>query len=463
MTTRLHCFCRERPLRRFAANSRTAAERRREFSRGCQPAGSVGPMQGSRGAATEHPALSPSPLRGFVGYFVSFSAGWRPRLNSARPYRGGERARPARMLAAEFLRHTPDQPGSSISTFTSLAVALGLWLSIPAISSAQGIARYQGGAATAFSADVFALADAMRAGGDFLVLDATARDIRARATRQDLENYKTRVNDFWEIRRKNQSERDQMRRDYLKRQDKTDATLDRIVRGNYEMGVDLSDELNYMLGKLRAAGAYSAFTGDSDRTNVLNSPENVTLKENELKQIRLREGKVAGGGMVITLDPDQLLDPHWPNALQDDRFRRLRKAFEAARDYAMSDLKSDHHIAKENQERLQKTLNDLADEFEAAWPRERRKLSGDYYDSYLPAKHCLEQLRTSVKRLIKSDHPAAYDESYRFRGKTVVDVVRHLMNHGLEFASPEAGGEGTYDTLFHSVKAFYMQLVPGEK
>jgi hypothetical protein len=348
----------------------------------------------------------------------------------------------------------------STSIPTSLILAACLCLAVPSVSSAQGIVRYGGGAATAFSADVFALGDFMRAGGDFLVSDATARDLRARATKQDLENYKTAVNNFWEIQRKNRSERDQMRRDYLKRQDQTDATLDRIVRGNYEIGVDRSDELNYMLRKLRAAGAYSAFTGDSDRTNVLGSPDNVTLSANDLKQIRLNEGKVSGGGMVFTLDPDQLIDPHWTYALQEDHLKRPRKAFEDALDYAMSDLKSDHHIAKENQDRLLQTLSEVVIEFEKAWPRERRKPPNDYIDRYLPAKHCLGRLETSIKRLIKSDNPAAFDDSYRFRGKTVADLVRHLMNHGLEFASPEAGGEGTYDTLFNSVKAFYIQLVP---
>jgi hypothetical protein len=334
-----------------------------------------------------------------------------------------------------------------------------LWAS--AQSSFGQAVYYQPVAATALSSDVFALADAIRAGGQFLVLDARALDIRTIATQQELENYKTVVNNFWELRRRYRSERDQMDPSFLDQEEKRHATINRIITGNFEVGVDHSDGLNVMLSGLLAAGASPVFTGDSDRTNVLGSPENVTLSANDLKQIRLSEGKVSGGGMVFTLDPDQLLDPHWTYALQDDRFRRSRKAFEDALDYAMSDLKSDHRIQKENQDRLLKALSELVQEFEAAWPRDRRKLPDDFIFGYLPAKRCLQRLETSTKRLIKSDNPAAFDDAYRLRGKTAADVVRHVMNNALEFAPPEPGGEATYDKLFHSVKAFYMQLVPG--
>ena len=164
--------------------------------------------------------------------------------------------------------------------------------------------------------------------------------------------------------------------------------------------------------------------------------------------------------MVFTLDPNQILEPHWTQALKEDRFDRARSAFEEARELALGDLKIEQEIGKSNRDRLLKAVSDLLDEFRAAWPASRRKSPDEFFFSYLPAKQCLERLQKSTKRLITSNNPAAYDDSYRIKADTVANLLRQMMNKGLEFAPPEPGGESVYKKLFIAVRAFYKELVP---
>jgi hypothetical protein len=105
-----------------------AAERHREFSRGRQPTVRVGRMSGSRGAASEHPPQSPSPLRGFAGDYSTFSAGWRPRLNSSRPCRGGKSTTTCEAAGEQSLLTVHQMTWSSIGATVLHAVAWSLLL-----------------------------------------------------------------------------------------------------------------------------------------------------------------------------------------------------------------------------------------------------------------------------------------------------------------------------------------------
>ena len=48
----------------------------------------------------------------------------------------------------------------------------------------------------------------------------------------------------------------------------------------------------------------------------------------------------------------------------------------------------------------------------------------------------------------------------RFQGDSVVGLVEHMYQNGLEFAPPEPGGEGTYKTLFQNLRSLYMKIGP---
>lgn len=332
-----------------------------------------------------------------------------------------------------------------------LAVAACLLAASVQPSSAQGIVRRQVRAAALLADDVFGMAAAVRIGA--------VRVLNATATKLEIENYKLAVDTYWEHRRKYRSERDAEHPGYLERQQKRREISRRKLKEGLESGTDLTDELNFILSELMAAGAYSAFTTDANRNSVLGSLDNRRLSADELRRISLSEGKVAGGGLVFKLDPDQILEPHWPHALDDDRFKQLREAFEDARALALADLQTDQQIRKVNQDRLLKAVGDLRAEFKAAWPSARGMSANTFYFSYQPAQKCLERLSKDTQRLIASNNPAAFDDSYRIKADTVADLMRQMMNKGFQFAVPDPGGEVVYKRLFESAKVFYNQLL----
>jgi len=118
-----------------------------------------------------------------------------------------------------------------------------------------------------------------------------------------------------------------------------------------------------------------------------------------------------------------------------------------------------------NEARLMKAVDQLTDGLEEAYPRQRLKeLSYQDHSTYLAAKRYVQLLALSTYRLIETQRPLAADESFFFTGKTVGELLGHMMGKGLEFAkSPEPGGEGTYRKLYDTVRRFYIQLVPDQK
>ena len=40
----------------------------------------------------------------------------------------------------------------------------------------------------------------------------------------------------------------------------------------------------------------------------------------------------------------------------------------------------------------------------------------------------------------------------------MIGLVEHMYRNGLEFAPPEAGGEGAYKTLFQDLRSLYMKI-----
>lgn len=349
-----------------------------------------------------------------------------------------------------------------LSISPRLALAAWLCLAGTQTSSAQlVIVRRQTTAATAFSSDVFAMANLLRASGDFLAATGQARETHAKAAGVEMDNAVKWVNTYFERRRLNREYREAERPGFIERQGLRREKYRRIIEKNLQdsLGTDLTGELNWMLRELLANASFSAFMTDHPKS-LLSSPDNLALSAAERRRIRVNEGTVAGGkSLVFGLDPDQVLEAHWPLALRGPELKAAREAFEEARDCALGDLKIEQAIRDVNQARLMKAVDSLSEELNAAWPRERRRSPQDYL-SYLSAKRYLQTLAVSTYRLIETDNPAAFDDSYRFRGKTIGDLLQHMMSKGLEFAPPEAGGEVVYRKLFNTVRTFYLRLVP---
>jgi len=65
-----------------------------------------------------------------------------------------------------------------------------------------------------------------------------------------------------------------------------------------------------------------------------------------------------------------------------------------------------------------------------------------------------------VVRALETNDRWIFDGSYKFQGKSLVELLQHMSRNGLEFAPPEAGDEGTYNRLFLGLRNVYLNLMP---
>jgi hypothetical protein len=195
--------------------------------------------------------------------------------------------------------------------------------------------------------------------------------------------------------------------------------------------------------------------------SILNSPDNVALSKEEVRHIRISEGKNAGGkSLVFRADTAELLETRWPTALRYAIFDKLRGNFDAARDEAIGDLKAGRLLERRSEKQLMNALDRLSEAFQEAYPHDRRTESSRTYVGYQTSKRYLPSLAMSTYRLIETQNQTAFDETYRFRGGTIGELLQHMMNKGMSFAKPEPGDEATYRKLFVTIRTLYLKIVP---
>ncbi|HEX7449096.1 MAG TPA: hypothetical protein VF306_16200 [Pirellulales bacterium] len=309
---------------------------------------------------------------------------------------------------------------------------------------------------------IVAEAALLRASGDLLVSAAIARNLHAEAASKEMDNSVKWVSTYFERRRLNRDARAAANPGYLQRELKQQEQYRLLIDKNLPAGGgELSEELNYMLRGLLANTSYSDFSSDHPHS-FITSADNVPLSAEERHQIRVTEGKLSGGkALVFRVDTAEVLETRWPPALRVERFDPARKAFEDARDWAIGDLRVEKKVTRSNQKRLMAAVDRLATELQAAYPPNYRKnLPPRDLMAYLAAERFLRSLAVSTYRLVEAQSSLAFDQSFRFQGKSVGELLQHVVSKGLEFAPAEPGGEATYRKVYYGVRAFYERVVP---
>ncbi|HVC98206.1 MAG TPA: hypothetical protein VND64_31335 [Pirellulales bacterium] len=353
-----------------------------------------------------------------------------------------------RRSVAPFLR-------LSVAQSLPLALVLGLWLLAEQNASAQVIRRCPQSTAAMLSNQIYA--DAR-----MLINLGVARKLHAEAASMEMDNAVKWVNTYFERRRLNSEARAAENPSYLDKSEKRQQTYRRIhEKSLLPLNSDLSDDLNWMLREILANTSFAEFMSDTPNS-MISSEHNAELTTAERHQIWLTEGKLAGEKAIkIRADTAEVLEANWPPVLRDKKFQAARKAFENAREWAIAELKNDKELTEKGAERLMAAVDRLTAELTAEYPRERFKTISprDWLD-YDRAKRRLQELAGSIYRLIETNSAVAFDDSYRFQGKSVAELLQHMMSRGLEFAPADPGGEAAYKKLYNSVRGFYLQLVP---
>lgn len=327
-------------------------------------------------------------------------------------------------------------------------------------TQAQGIRRLARSPLAMRSNQIFDDAAYLSAQGDSLVSAAVARNLNADAASKEMENLLKSDQIYFERRKLNREAREAEHPGYLERLEIRKKQYRRIIdRDLAAQRGDLSGLLNWMLRDLQANTSPSIFMSDHPGS-LINSEDNDDLSDDERSQILVCEGNTAGKqGFKFRIDTAER-DARWPMLLREDRFAAVRKVFERALDTAVGNLQDDKEVALASQKQLWDALDGLKAEL-AAYGRELPKpLSPHDGLPYVNAKEHVLSLKSSIRRLIETRSAAAFDGSFGFQGKSVGELVQHMMGKGLEFAKAEPGGEAAYRRVYVCLRAFYLRLVP---
>jgi hypothetical protein len=95
---------------------------------------------------------------------------------------------------------------------------------------------------------------------------------------------------------------------------------------------------------------------------------------------------------------------------------------------------------------------------EAVYPPDTRTDNTEKFVLYHISKRFLQGLWGSVGRATTTKDLSVFSGRHRFQGDTLVALLQHMYQSGLEFAPPEPGGEGVYRKLFNGMRNLYASV-----
>jgi hypothetical protein len=136
-----------------------------------------------------------------------------------------------------------------------------------------------------------------------------------------------------------------------------------------------------------------------------------------------------------------------------------RKNYEDARDAVVQDMSKKGEASYDNQVRLMQDANALFVALDNAFPPDRRKDPHEFL-TYGASKRYLQAMLAASHRAITTTDTRAMTGSLRFQGDSVVGLLDHMYQNGLEFAPPQPGGEGVYRAMFETMRSLYLNIGP---
>jgi hypothetical protein len=330
-----------------------------------------------------------------------------------------------------------------------------LCLAMPARAHSQEINIVNGG--TPASYQIQAEASYMKAYGRMNESLATARKVNAEAVALEIQNSIDDVKAYFERRRINREEVAQLDPNYLERETKRQAVLKRRVETQYQdiLRGDVTRPLNWLLRELSGpAVAYQYLPGSQ---TLVHSQLDPKFSPRDLHQIRLTDGGGKASHFTLRADDGKVLQDKWPLALRGNEFAEVRTNYEKVRDDVMKEVQDTGKTTPESEAKLMQSVNTLFVALEDAYPKEVRQ-DPEKYTTYSTAKRFLQATLASCNRALSTNDPYILGGGLRFQGDSVVGLIQHMYQNGLEFAPPEPGGEGVYKTLFESLRTLYTSI-----
>jgi hypothetical protein len=146
----------------------------------------------------------------------------------------------------------------------------------------------------------------------------------------------------------------------------------------------------------------------------------------------------------------------WPYLLRDDGFASERKAYEKARQRAVSEAKAGP-VSNEAASEVLAAFDKLNTRFDSRYPRQTRVKTVDLFQHHLAAKRFLQSLGGEILRL-QTAGTLASSEELRFTGNNLVALLTHMSRNGLVFAAAQPGDEAAYHNVFRMMRDLYITV-----
>ena len=280
---------------------------------------------------------------------------------------------------------------------------------------------------------------------------AIAREIHAEAFAKEIQNSIDRVDAHFRRRKLYQDWKAELNTDYVEREEKLQEDRRKRMTEQFHAVLkdDLTDSLNWLLVEL--SGPMQSLGNLTSEAMLTGSDPSKKLSPADVALIRFGDGRVT----FSAADP-RILETRWPFTLRAESFSPLQKNFQSAREAVLREIDSEGQASQEGGSRLIGSVDDLMVALEAAYPLTHRKGKPKVYSEYHSGKRYLATLAREVSQTICKGDRSLFDETLRFEGDSVLELIWHMDRMGLVFAKPTSGGDRVYRSLLDSMRDLYL-------
>jgi hypothetical protein len=299
--------------------------------------------------------------------------------------------------------------------------------------------------------------DILRARADAVVALSQSQLIHEQAVAQRLENMIREC----DVAYKRFSTRNQMEKE--RREHQFEMIFDSIkfnqqladIRKELELKIamehpgtgDLTDEMNLLLKN---------FTQNSFDKNT-NAAMKTELSPEQLQAICLSDGSntFTGTGGRTRLDTFS-----WPFILKMKVFDADRAEFEELYQKAMKEIEENKNPSPETVIRLLEKKSDIEKKVDSIKLSSKADLQTTEMKWRSEAKNYLRELNQTLDNY--SNHDSERLKKYIFKGKTLGDLLQHMVANGLRFAHPKKEDSNLYASIFFLMRYAIKEVSPAK-
>lgn len=301
-------------------------------------------------------------------------------------------------------------------------------------------------------------AEYLKAVGDLQLKQAKAAEHMENARSHALDNDVKEVESYYEARLKNREYRRVLNPSQSVREMRQKMLMEYRVTQLTQATLsqeDLASEMNWLAGevyRLRLADK------ENGQPTVLGQAAAPDLSPSHLVHVRLTDQPGRNKeGLIWRASDAVVLDVRWPYLFLSPEFDQARREFESQRALALEDIHTTGRVLFPQQYGLRLSQGYLAAQFNELCTRRLNIPYAVDEDEFKRGQDFLRSLDSQVNRLMHAEDAQAYDGRYAFEGNSMCEMVDHLGRHGLGFASPQDGDEGTYRYVFQQLVDLYQQ------